>query len=59
MINNVGIKINVDVSVRNYLTKEDMVKNLFGILVFMNENVINHVKQDNIQTIKIVHVEKN
>ena len=44
MINNVGIKINVDVSVRNYLTKEDMVKNLFGILVFMNENVINHVK---------------
>ena len=59
MINNVGIKINADVSVRNYLTKEDMVKNLFGILVFMNENVINHVKQDNIQTIKIVHVEKN
>ena len=59
MINNVGIKINADVSVRNYLTKEGMVKNLFGILVFMNENVINHVKQDNIQTIKIVHVEKN
>ena len=31
---------NVDVNVKNSLTKEDKMKNLFGILVFVNVNVI-------------------
>ena len=41
IINNVGIKINADVNVKNWFTKEDVVKDLFGILVFVNLNVIN------------------
>ena len=41
--NNVGIKINDDVNVKNYLTKEYVIKYLFGILVIVNVNVINHV----------------
>ena len=59
MMSNLGIMINVDVNVKNLLTKEDIIKNLFGILLFVNLNVINHVTQDSIQTIKIVNVEKN
>ena len=43
IINNVGIKINDDVNVKNYLTKEYVIKYLFGILVIVNVNVINHV----------------
>ena len=34
---------NVDVDVKNWLTKEDALKNLFGILVYVNVNVIDHV----------------
>ena len=34
---------NVDVDVKNWLTKEDAIKNLFGILVYVNVNVIDHV----------------
>ena len=59
MMSNLGIMINVDKNVKNLLTKEDIIKNLFGILLFVNLNVINHVTQDSIQTIKIVNVEKN
>ena len=59
MMSNLGIMINVDVNVKNLLIKEDIIKNLFGILLFVNLNVINHVTQDSIQTIKIVNVEKN
>ena len=59
MMSNLGIMINVDVNVKNLLTKEDIIKNLFGILLFVNLNVINHATQDSIQTIKIVNVEKN
>ena len=59
MMSNLGIMINVDVNVKNLLAKEDIIKNLFGILLFVNLNVINHVTQDSIQTIKIVNVEKN
>ena len=59
MMSNLGIMINVDVNVKNLLTKEDIIKNLFGILLFVNLNVINHVTQDSIQTIKIVNLEKN
>ena len=43
MMSNLGIMINVDVNVKNLVTKEDIIKNLFGILLFVNLNVINHV----------------
>ena len=39
-INNTGIKINVDVDVNNQLLKEYVIKDLFGILVTVNVNVI-------------------
>ena len=45
MTSNVGIR----------LAKVDGIKDLFGILVFMNVPVVNHVTQDNIQIIKIVN----
>ena len=35
--------INAEVNVKNQLTKEDVMKDLFGILVYANVNVINHV----------------
>ena len=37
IINNVEIKINVDVNAKNQLIKECVVKNLFGILVIVSE----------------------
>ena len=43
IINNVGIKINTDVSVKNLLTKEWVIKDLFGALAILNVNVINHM----------------
>ena len=43
IINNVRKIINVDVNVKNWLTKEDVIKGLFGISVIVNVNVINHV----------------
>ena len=35
--------INADVSAKNSLTKVDVIMDLFGILVYVNVNVINHV----------------
>ena len=43
IINNVGIKINADANVDNDLVKVYSIKDLFGILVTVNVNVINHV----------------
>ena len=37
----------------------DVIKDLFGILIYVNMNVINRMRQDNVQTIKILDVEKN
>ena len=34
---------NVDVNLNNWLTKEDVIKDLFKILGFMNMNIINQV----------------
>ena len=50
MIKNAGTKINVDVNVKNWLTKEDGIKHLFGILLNVNVNVsvINCVILENI-----------
>ena len=46
--NNVGIMINAELNVENWLTKEDLVMNLFGIQVILNVNVINQVVLENI-----------
>ena len=43
IINNVGIKINANASVKNKFIKVYAIKTLFGILVIVNVNVINHV----------------
>ena len=46
--NNVRTMINVSANEKNRLTKEDVIKDLFGILVIVNMNVINHVMLENI-----------
>ena len=55
-VNNVGIKINADVIVKNWLTKKYVIRNLFGILVIVNVNVINNVMLEN--SMKIVSAGK-
>ena len=47
-ISNVGMMINADVNVKNRLTKEYVIKDLFGILIIVNVNVINHAMLENI-----------
>ena len=59
MINNVGIMINADVNANDRLAEEDVTNDLFGILVNVNVNVINHVILDNIWIRKIVNAGKN
>ena len=58
IINNVGMKINVDVNAKNQLIKECVIKDLFRILVIVNVNVISPTMLASIQIIKIVNVEK-
>ena len=48
MINNVGIMINADVDAKNWSTKVYVMIDLYGILVYANENVINDVMLENI-----------
>ena len=43
-----GMKINADVNVKNWSKKEYEIKDLFGIQVIVNLNVINHVMLENI-----------
>ena len=38
---------NVDVNANNWLTKEYMIQDLFGILVIVNVNVINYMMLEN------------
>ena len=59
VINNAGIKINVDVNVNNQLVKEYVINDLFGILVIVSVNVIKRVRLVSIQIMKIVNAEKN
>ena len=40
--------INADVNANNWLTKADVMMDLFGFLVYMNTNVLNHVMSENI-----------
>ena len=48
IISNVEIMINADVNSKNSLAKVDMMMNLFGILIYVNLRVINHVMLENI-----------
>ena len=48
IINIDGMKISVDVNVKNLLTKEYAIKDLIAILAFVNVNVINQVILENI-----------
>ena len=43
IINNVGIMINAGVNAKNWSIKAYAIKDLFGILVIVSVNVINHV----------------
>ena len=47
-ISKVGMNINADVNTNNLLTKEYVIKDLFGIQLIVNINVINHVILENI-----------
>ena len=58
IINKDGMKINADVNAKYWLTKKYVIKDLFGIQVIVNVNVINYVMLENIKIIKIVNVEK-
>ena len=42
------MKINTGVNVKNLLKKTVIIKNLFGIPVIVNENVINHLMLESI-----------
>ena len=54
-----GMKINADVNKMNCLIKEFVIKNLFGILVTVNVNLINHVILLRIQIMKSANAQKN
>ena len=54
-----GMKINADVNAKNLLTKEYVMKDLFGSLVIVSVNVINRVVLASIQTMKSVYAERN
>ena len=57
-INKDGMMTIADVNVKNQLTKGYVIKDLFGILVIVSVNVINHAILENIWIINIVSVEK-
>ena len=57
--NNVGIMINAGANANNFLIKVYAIKDLFGILVIVSVNVINHVMLVNIQTKNTVSAGKN
>ena len=59
IINSVGMKINVDVNLKNLLIKGYVIKDLFEIPVAVSVDVIKLVMSVNIWTIKIVNAEKN
>ena len=58
ILNNVGMKINVDANAKNQLIKVYVTRDLFRILVTVNVNAINLVTLVNIQIIQIVSVRK-
>ena len=48
IINKDGMKINADVNVKNWLITVVVIKDLFGILVIVSVNAMNHIKLENI-----------
>ena len=58
IINKDGIRINADVNVKNLLIKVFVIKDMPGILVIVNVNVINHVLLVGTQIMKTVNVKK-
>ena len=48
IVNNVGMMINADVNIKNLLTKEYVIRDLFGIQIIVSVNVINHVMLEDI-----------
>ena len=58
IINNAGIKINVDVNVKNKLIKVYVIKDFCRILEIVSGNVIKCVMLVNIQIMNIVNAEK-
>ena len=48
IINKIGMRINSDVNAKNWLTKKDVIKDLFGILANENVNMIYPVMLENI-----------
>ena len=46
IINSVRKVVNADVNAENWLTQLDLIMNLFGILVYVNLNFINHFISD-------------
>ena len=58
IINNVGILINLDVNIKNQLIKKCVIKDIIGILVIENLNVINRVILVSIKIMKIVNAER-
>ena len=58
MICNRGIVTNADVTAKNWLTKFDVIMNLFRIIVYENANVINHMMLENIYIMQIVNARK-
>ena len=57
-INNVGMMINVDANVKNWLIKVYAIKDMLGILVVVSVNAINHVMLVSNWIMKTVSVEK-
>ena len=58
LIINVRMMINVGVNVKNWLIKVYVITDIFGILVTVSVNVINHVRLVSIWITKIVSIEK-
>ena len=58
IINNVGMMINVDANVKNWLIKVYAIKDMLGISVIVSVNVINHAVLVSICIMKTVSVEK-
>ena len=58
IINNVELKINIDANVRNSFTKVYAIKDMLGMLVIANANVLSHVILESIQITKIVSAKK-
>ena len=59
IINNFGMMLNAGLNATNRLTRVYVMKDLFGILVIVNANAINHVMLENIQIMKIVSAGEN